>query len=466
MTDFLLELGKNPALRSTLKSLGLSLPLPQPVRRETGPLNPRKLMGVEVVVLGRGSNACTQAVITHLRAANASVWATGAITGHTSDTQAVQTAPTEQRVDAIVLDATTIAQASDARLLYEEAQPWIGRLARAGRVVVLSRPVASATSASQAAGIAAAEGFTRSVAKEIGKFGSTANLVRVADGAESRLAPVVAFLISQRAAFITAQPIDVDSLAAALPAVPDALSLRGKRALVTGSARGIGEATARTLAALGAHVVLHDRPNDLELLHKTAAEIRGSVVTADLMDPSAIDELCDELLANGGLDIVVHNAGITRDKTLARMKAEQWDSVMRVNLEAVIQFHDALLQKGVLHDGGRVICLSSIAGIAGNMGQTAYSASKAGVAAFARAAAPLVAARGITVNAIAPGFIETRMTAAVPVAIKEFGRRLSALSQGGLPEDVANAIAFLATPAAQGVSGRVLRVCGGSLLGA
>jgi 3-oxoacyl-[acyl-carrier protein] reductase len=148
------------------------------------------------------------------------------------------------------------------------------------------------------------------------------------------------------------------------------------------------------------------------------------------------------------------------------MKPEQWDSVMRVNLEAVVQFHDALLQKGVLHDGGRVVCLSSIAGIAGNMGQTAYSASKAGVAAFVRAAAPLVAARGITINAIAPGFIETRMTAAVPVAIKEFGRRLSALSQGGLPEDVANAIAFLSTPAAQGVSGRVLRVCGGSLLGA
>jgi 3-oxoacyl-[acyl-carrier protein] reductase len=166
----------------------------------------------------------------------------------------------------------------------------------------------------------------------------------------------------------------------------------------------------------------------------------------------------------GGVDIVVNNAGITRDKTLARMKPEQWDSVLGINLSAVIRTTAAL--EPILRDNGRIVCLSSIAGLAGNVGQTAYAASKAGIVGFVRATAERLADRGATSNAIAPGFIETRMTAAVPIAIREVARRLSALGQGGLPEDVAQAIVFLASPGAQGITGRTLRVCGGAFVGA
>jgi 3-oxoacyl-[acyl-carrier protein] reductase len=132
------------------------------------------------------------------------------------------------------------------------------------------------------------------------------------------------------------------------------------------------------------------------------------------------------------------------------MKPELWDQTLGVNLVAVTRITDALVAPtqsgGVLRDGGRVICLSSVAGIAGNMGQTNYAASKAGIIGFVRALAPRLASRGITVNAVAPGFIETRLTAAIPLMIREVGRRLSALGQGGLPEDIGELVTFLASP--------------------
>ena len=186
----------------------------------------------------------------------------------------------------------------------------------------------------------------------------------------------------------------------------------------------------------------------------------------DIADANAPETLAEALTKSfGGVDIVVHNAGITRDKTLARMSPEQWSSVIAVNLSAVLRTTEALAA-GPLRDGGRVIALSSIAGLAGNVGQTNYAASKAGVAGFVRALAPRLAPRGVTVNAIAPGFIETRLTAAIPFAIREAARRMASLGQGGQPEDVGEALTFLATPAAIGLTGQVLRVCGGSLVGA
>jgi 3-oxoacyl-[acyl-carrier protein] reductase len=138
---------------------------------------------------------------------------------------------------------------------------------------------------------------------------------------------------------------------------------------------------------------------------------------------------------------------------------------MAVNLAAVVRITDALLLRA-LRDGGRIVCLSSVSGIAGNVGQTNYSASKAALIGYVDALGTQLAPRGITANAIAPGFIETRMTAAIPMMIREAGRRLSALGQGGLPEDVAQAITFLASPGAQGITGTTLRVCGGALIGA
>jgi 3-oxoacyl-[acyl-carrier protein] reductase len=183
-----------------------------------------------------------------------------------------------------------------------------------------------------------------------------------------------------------------------------------------------------------------------------------------MSDADAPSKIADCVKALGGIDVVVHNAGITRDRTLARMKPEVWDSVLDINLGAVVRTTSAL--EPHLRDYARIVCLSSIAGIAGNMGQTNYAASKGGIVGYVRTKALELASRGITVNAVAPGFIETRMTAAIPVAIREVARRLSALGQGGQPEDVAQAIVFLSSPGAHGVTGRTLRVCGGAFIGA
>jgi 3-oxoacyl-[acyl-carrier protein] reductase len=242
--------------------------------------------------------------------------------------------------------------------------------------------------------------------------------------------------------------------------------LEGKVALVTGAARGIGAATAHTLAGEGARVICLDRPGDEEHASKVADAVGGVPLMVDITAsdaPERIRSFCMERF--DGVDVVVHNAGITRDKTLARMKPEWWDQAVDVNLSAVLRINDAILGEAV-RDGGRVICLSSVAGIAGNAGQTNYAASKAGLVGYVDALAQSVGGRGITVNAVAPGFIETRLTAAIPAVTREVGRRLSALGQGGVPSDVAELITFLATPAAAGLTGQVIRACGGMFLGA
>ena len=146
------------------------------------------------------------------------------------------------------------------------------------------------------------------------------------------------------------------------------------------------------------------------------------------------------------------------------MSEAEWRAVLDVNLRSILTLTPLLVPS--LRDGGRIVSLSSVTGLAGNVGQTAYAATKAGVVGFTRAMAWSLAPQRITVNAVAPGFIETRMTANIPFAIREAGRRLCALGQGGRAEDVAEAIVFLATPLAQGITGQALRVCGGSLLGA
>jgi 3-oxoacyl-[acyl-carrier protein] reductase len=162
----------------------------------------------------------------------------------------------------------------------------------------------------------------------------------------------------------------------------------------------------------------------------------------------------------------VNNAGITRDKTIARMQPGQWDSVLDVNLSSQERLNDVLLERDLIPGGGRLIGVSSINGIAGTRGQTNYATSKAGVIGLVQSMAPAVAGRGITVNAVAPGFIETPMTAKMPMMLREAGRRMNSMTQGGLPVDVAETIAWLASPASAGVTGNVVRVCGQSLLGA
>jgi 3-oxoacyl-[acyl-carrier protein] reductase len=195
--------------------------------------------------------------------------------------------------------------------------------------------------------------------------------------------------------------------------------------------------------------------------------IGGSAIAADITDPGAPALICDELQANhGGIDVVVHNAGVTRDKTLGGMDAERWDMLMEINLTSEERINDALIERDLIGEGGRIVCVSSMSGIAGNAGQTNYSTSKAGVIGMVEAMAPALAERGATINAVAPGFIETQMTAAMPIGPREAGRRMNSLSQGGLPLDVAEAIAWFAAPDSTGLNGNVVRVDGQHLIGA
>jgi 3-oxoacyl-[acyl-carrier protein] reductase len=238
-------------------------------------------------------------------------------------------------------------------------------------------------------------------------------------------------------------------------------------ALVTGAARGIGAAIAEVLARDGAHVVGLDVEPMTHELAQVTSRIGGSSLTADITDEAAPATIATHLLdEHGGVDVVVHNAGITRDKTLGRMTEEQWSKVIAINLTAPQRIDRELFGRDAVRRNGRIVSVSSISGIAGNAGQTNYSTSKAGVIGFVQAWAPELAKRGVTINAVAPGFIETKMTAAMPIAIREAGRRMNSLSQGGLPVDVAETVAWFASPGSAGVTGNIVRVCGQSLLGA
>ena len=207
--------------------------------------------------------------------------------------------------------------------------------------------------------------------------------------------------------------------------------LAGKTALVTGAARGIGAAIAGVLARDGAHVIAADLSQAGEALAKVANRIGGTTLHLDVAAPEAPERLLTHLAAHtDGLDILVHNAGITRDKLMANMKPEQWDSVIAVNLESQLRVNAALLDSDQLRDQARVVCLSSTTGLSGNRGQTNYGATKAGVIGLVRSSAAAFAGHGgSTINAIAPGFIDTEMTAKMPFATREVARRLSACSR-------------------------------------
>jgi 3-oxoacyl-[acyl-carrier protein] reductase len=305
----------------------------------------------------------------------------------------------------------------------------------------------------------------RSLAKEL-RRGSTANLLWVED--EASLPSALRFFLSGKSAYVDGQPL---VLGPGVAPAPDDWEkpLAGKTALVTGAARGIGAAIAGVLARDGANVIAADLAVAGEALAKVANRIGGSALHLDVASPDAPQRLIDHLASHtDGLDILIHNAGITRDKLLANMKPEQWDSVIAVNLESQLAINDALLAAdGALNDQARVVCLSSTTGFSGNRGQTNYGATKAGVIGLVRSYAPAFAHHGnSTINAVAPGFIDTEMTAKMPLATREVARRLSSLQQAGLPVDVAEAISWLSSPGAGGVNGQTLRVCGQNLVGA
>jgi 3-oxoacyl-[acyl-carrier protein] reductase len=239
----------------------------------------------------------------------------------------------------------------------------------------------------------------------------------------------------------------------------------GRVSIVTGASQGIGETIARDLAAEGARVVLADVQKDK--LEAVAASIGGAGGLAearvvDVGDFAAVQAAVDAVAAaHGRIDHLVNNAGITRDTLLMRMKEEDWDAVLRVNLKGTFNFSRAVLRTMIAGRFGRIVNIASVAGQMGNAGQTNYAASKAGVIALAKSLAREVGSRGITVNAVAPGFIATAMTDALPEEVKKAYLEIIPLKKFGLPMDVANAVRFLLSDAAAYITGQVVSVNGG-----
>jgi 3-oxoacyl-[acyl-carrier protein] reductase len=367
---------------------------------------------------------------------------------------------------AVILDATGLRTPGDLAGVHDFLSPAIKRLRATGRVLILADPPSEADSPAEAAARQALDGLVRSIGKEL-RDGSTANLLYVPEGAEGSIGSPVRFFLSGRSAYVDGQVVTLS--AADLPGDENAATpLAGKVAVVTGAARGIGAAIAKVMARDGAHVVAVDIPAAGDSLAAVANEIGGTALQLDITADDAAQRLIEHLRErHGGVDIVVHNAGITRDKLLVNMDPDRWNSVMAVNLQAQLDITQALLDAdGLLKPNARVVCVSSQSGIAGNRGQTNYVASKAGVIGMVRAWAPQFAERRATINAVAPGFIVTEMTAKMPLGTREVGSRLNSLQQGGLPVDVAETIAWLSQPGSGGVNGQTVRVCGQSLPGA
>lgn len=335
------------------------------------------------------------------------------------------------------------------------------------RVVSISRPAMAQDAPEVAAVRQGIDGAIRSLGREM-RGGSTANGI-VLEESTTPVSPsalaALHFFFSGRSAYIDGQFLTVRTEDGALPS-DVAQPLAGKVAVVTGAARGIGAAIARTLARDGAQVVVVDMPQAGDSLAKVANTIGATTLQLDVTAPDAAQQIMDHAIGrHGSLDIVVHNAGITRDKLLANMDAGRWDSVIAVNITSQLRMNEAFLAAKL--PNLRIVSLASTSGIAGNRGQANYAASKGGVIGMVRSSAKLFAEQGGSIAAVAPGFIETEMTAKIPLGTRTVARMvLPSLMQGGLPEDVAEAISFLGSDAAAGLNGQVLRVCGQSLVGA
>ncbi|GIW72815.1 MAG: hypothetical protein KatS3mg102_2357 [Planctomycetota bacterium] len=443
-------------------------PRPQVRRRPVAGQDAAALAGALAAELEAGRNGAAPAVLVHRLALPPGAAAGGAL---------------------------AVAPAVEAALerLYAAGHAAARALPRSSRVVLIVAPPAAGAAQDaehQAAAIAcgAAGAFARSLARELGRRGTTVNVLLVRPGAlPADVAAAAAFLGSARSAFVSGAQLvlgprpgggeaggrgghgEEHAGAGGAGGPGPRRLLAGQVAVVTGGARGIGAAIARALAAEGAAVAL----NDLEDSERAAAAVleeirngggRAAFVPADIADPAGARALAEAVRAEfGGLDVLVNNAGTTRDRTIAKMDPEGWRQAVRVNLLGQLLTTEAL--EPLLRDGGRVVNLSSVAGIAGNFGQTNYAAAKAGVIAFTEQLARRLGARGIAVLALAPGYIRTGMTERMPWIHRELARQLTALAQPGEPADVAEVVRFVASAEGAALHGATIRVDGGMAIG-
>lgn len=475
MADKILEFVHSSNGKAIANALGL--PVPPKLKRAVSNYAGESLAGSSVLVGAATGGKAAEALVKGLSAMGATLKVSGDLTGLEGVKEAAAKAKVEvaisqadsgQAEQAYVLDATGVTTVAGLRVLYDFFNPRLRTLPSNARIVVIGRPRGEAKAAEEEAAQSALTGFVRSLAKETGKNGTTANLLQVKSGAEAGIEGALRFFLSPSSAFVTGQVLPVVGGPKGVKASAFAEKpLRGKLAVVTGAARGIGAAIAEVLAREGATVIGVDLPQDESTLGATMSGIGGIAFPLNICDPNAGKKLAAIAKEKGGkIDVIVHNAGITRDKMLRNMKSHLWDMVLDVNLGSIVRCNEQLLEDGFAEDA-RIVCISSIGGIAGNVGQTNYAATKSAVIGYVDALSKELSGKGIAINAIAPGFIETQMTAAIPVVTREVARRLSSLSQGGLPVDIAEAVTFMASaPLSGGVNGATLRVCGQNLVGA
>ena len=452
------------------KKLAKNLGLPLPVELERFDMGKPVVRGDVLVGSAAGDDHSLSDAVARILAdvhANVYVNASDGIKDALANASVDAKADTggKDKYKVVVFDATNINNADELTTIYEFFHPIARRIDKSGRVIVLGRPPEELDDIQASLAQRALVGFVKSIAKEF-KKGITAQLIYVAKGQEQHLDSTLRFFMSARSAYVSGQVVQVNK--GEHVSVDWQQPLAGKTMLVTGASRGIGESIARVLARDGAHVICLDVPQQQSELQKVAGQISGSTLLLDITADDAGEKIANAAAKRGGLDAIIHNAGVTRDKTLANMDEQKWNMVININLASIAKINDHLLANDALNDNARIVCVSSISGIAGNLGQTNYATSKAGVIGLVNATANQlqVNGKGMTINAVAPGFIETQMTAAIPFAIREAGRRMNSMSQGGLPVDVAEAIAWLASPASGGINGNTVRVCGQSLLGA
>lgn len=378
----------------------------------------------------------------------------------------------KEKLGAAVLVLDTMTGLSELSSVFLELAGVVRNILPGGRVVTISRPASSADEPETAAARQAVDGSLRSLAKEL-RGGATANGILVAESAGMSAGGVsgtLRFLLSGKSAYVDGQFLTVGASTGIEPAherQQQGAPLSGRTAVVTGAARGIGAEIVKILRRDGAHIIAVDVPAAGEQLAQVANNAGGTALQVDVTSPNAGERILEHAAGRyGRLDIVVHNAGITRDKLLANMDPGRWNSVLAVNLESQLRINKQLLESEHFSEDGSIVCLASTSGIAGNRGQTNYAASKAGVIGMVRATGASFGGSQRRINAVAPGFIETEMTAKIPFATREIARRLSSLQQGGLPLDVAETVSFLSSPDAAGINGQTLRVCGQNLVGA
>ncbi len=402
MSDGYAQFARSPLGSQLVKQLGL--PNPVPLRRwKSG----APLCDSPVLVFGVTSTGMATADGGYAGAVRAML--EGQEIGIEAPGEGGEDAP---RLGAVVADLAALRDPGQLEAFRAVAAPAIKRLARNARVVLIGTDPDLLTDPVEVATQRALDGITRSIGKAL-RAGATANLV---------YAP---------------SPLAAD------------------------------EPNVEVLARDGATVVGVDVPAAGDALAKVVNGVHGSALSVDVTAADAGQRILDHCRERyGRLDIVVHNAGITRDKLFVNTDADRWGSVIAVNLQSILTMNETFLSADGLGEGGRIVCLSSQSGLAGNRGQANYSATKAAIIGLVDALADQVADRGITVNAVAPGLIETEMTAKMPFATREVARRINSLQQGGLPVDVAELIAFLAQPASQAITGQTIRVCGQNMVGA